>query len=168
MNLTQGVRPGVAVVTAVLVGMAGLLLLLLLRSTGGSVPQLIWLGVVPLVAMIALVLVLSWQVRRYVSGKGSPANRPSPQRARGTLVGAQAAALGGAALVGWYAAHVLLHLPLVDVPSQRGQLLWALVHAVLAAALSVAGFVGQHWCRIPPGEDDDEDGTVKDGGLAYG
>lgn len=169
MNPTQGVRPASAALTAVLVGMAGWLLLVLLRSAGGHVPVLTWLGLVPLVAMIVLVLAMAWQVRRYVRGKGRATSRPSPQRARGTLVGSQAAALGGAALVGWYLANALLYLPVLDVASQRAQLIWALVHALLAAGLSVAGFVGQAWCRIPPGEDDEDgDGRVPDGDLAYG
>ena len=166
MNPLAGVRPGAAALTALLVGMACWLLLVGLRSVGGRPPHLTWLGLVPLVAMIALVLVMTWQVRRYVQGGGGA--RPSPQRARATLVGAQAAALGGAALVGWYLANALLRLPLVDVPSQRDQLLWALVHALLAAGLCVAGFVGQAWCRIPPTDDDEKDGGVTDGGLAYG
>ena len=32
---------------------------------------------------------------------------------------AQAAALGGAALVGWYLANALAHLPNADVPAER-------------------------------------------------
>ena len=168
MNLAQGVRPGTAVITAVLAGMAGWLLLVPIRAAGGDPPPLSWLAVVPLVAITALVLVMAWQVRRYVRGTGPQERAPSPQRARGTLVGAQAAALGGAALAGWYLANALVHLPLVDVPSRRAQLVWALVHAALAVGMSVAGFVGQAWCRIPPGDDDEKDGAVDNGGLAYG
>lgn len=68
--------------------------------------------------------------------------------------------------MGWYAANTLVHLPYADVPSERVQLGWGLVHAALALALSVSGYVGQAWCRIPPGEDDDDAATER--GLAYG
>lgn len=169
MNPEQGVRVGVGVVTAVLSGMASWLLLAVVRSAGGSHPVISWIGLVPLVAVTVLVLVMTWQIRRYVHGKSR--RRPSPQRARGTLVGAQAAALGGAALVGWYLANALVHLPVADVPSQRVQLVWGLVHAGVALALSVSGYVGQAWCRIPPTKHDDEDDggdAVTDGDLAYG
>ena len=111
-------------------------------------------------------LAMCWQIRRYV--RGTATVRPSPQRGRGTLVGAQAAALGGAALLGWYAANALVHLRDTDVASVRAQLVWALVHAAAALALSVAGYVGQAWCRIPPGDDDDDGGTAPEGDLAYG
>lgn len=166
-SVHQGIRISSGVITALLVGMASWLLLELVRSAGGSYPVISWIGLVPLVAVTLLVLVMCWQIRRYARGKGTA--RPTPQRARGTLVGAQAAALGGAALLGWYAANALAHLPNADVASERVQLVWGLVHAATALALSVSGYVGQAWCRIPPSEnDEDDDGTVADGDLAYG
>ena len=164
MNPSQGVRPGTGVVVAVLSGMGSWLLLQVLRSLGADYPVISWLGLVPLVAVTLLVLVMSWQIRRYAQGRTKV--RPSPQRGRGTVVGAQAAALGGAALLGWYAANALVHLPNADVPSVRVQLVWGIVHAVAALALSVTGYVGQAWCRVPP--DDDDDGEAVSDGLAYG
>lgn len=165
MTPVQGVRPGTGVIVAVLSAMACWLLLQVMRSLGGDYPVITWMGLVPLVALAVLVLVMCWQIRRYVRGKGTL--RPSPQRGRGTLVGAQAAALGGAALLGWYVANALVHLPNADVPSQQVHLTWALVHAGAALVLSIAGFVGQAWCRIPPGDDDDDD-SAPEGDLAYG
>ena len=166
MNLAQGVRPATGGIVAVLTGMASWLLLQLVRGLGGEYPVISWLGLVPLLAVAVLVLAMCWQIRRYV--RGTATVRPSPQRGRGTLVGAQAAALGGAALLGWYAANALVHLRDTDVASVRAQLVWALVHAAAALALSVAGYVGQAWCRIPPGDDDDDGGTAPEGDLAYG
>jgi hypothetical protein len=164
VNSLDGVSVPRGLLVVTLSSMASWLLLQLVRTLGGEYPVISWLGLVPLVAVTVLVLVMSWQIRRYVQGRTRV--RPSPQRGRGTLVGAQAAALGGAALLGWYLANALVHLPTVDVPSHRVQLVWGLVHAGAAVALSVAGYVGQHWCRIPPG--DDEDDGVPDGDLAYG
>lgn len=163
MRPEQGVRVMTGVIIAVLAGMGSWLLLQVLRSFGAEYPVISWLGLVPLVAVTLLVLVMCWQIRRWSLGKGP---RPSPQRGRGTVVGAQAAALGGAALLGWYAANALVHLPNADVPSVRVQLVWGIVHAVAALALSVTGYVGQAWCRVPP--DDDDDGKAVSDGLAYG
>lgn len=166
MSEVQGVRPGAGAVVAVLTGMGSWLLLQVLRSLGAEYPVISWIGLVPLLAVTALVLVMTWQIRRYTRGRGTL--RPTPQRGRGTLVGAQAAALGGAALLGWYAANALVHLPNADVSSERVQLVWGLVHALAALGLSVAGYVGQAWCRIPPGDDDGDGEAVGDGDLAYG
>ncbi|HSP59710.1 MAG TPA: DUF3180 family protein [Ornithinimicrobium sp.] len=167
MNPVEGVRRTTGVLVAVLSAMAGWLVLQLLRALGAEYPVISWLGLVPLVAVTLLVLVMSWQIRRYLRGAGTA--RPSPQRGRGTLVGAQAAALGGAALVGWYLANALVHLPHADVPGEREQLLWGLVHLGAALLLSVVGYLGQAWCRIPPGDGDDDDGDgVPDADLAYG
>ncbi|WP_151525729.1 DUF3180 domain-containing protein [Serinicoccus kebangsaanensis] len=166
MRGVDGVRVGTGAIVAVLAGMASWLLLQVVRSLGGGYPVISWIGLVPLVAVTLLVLVMCWQIRRYLLGRGTL--RPSPQRGRGTVVGAQAAALGGAALLGWYAANALVHLPNADVASERVQLVWGVVHAVAALVLSVAGYVGQDWCRIPPTEHDDDDDGVADGDLAYG
>lgn len=165
MNRLDGVRPARAAFVAVLSGMASWLLLQLVIALDGRPPVISWLGLVPLVAVTMLVLVMGWQIRRYVLGRTTV--RPSPQRGRGTLVGAQAAALGGAALLGWYLANALVHLPIADVPSHQTQLVWGLVHAGAALVLSVVGFLAQHWCRIPPEDDDDRGEGVTDGGLAY-
>lgn len=164
MNSLDGVRPARGFLVLVLSAMASWVLLQTVRAMGGVYPQISWIGLVPLVAVTVLVLVMCWQIRRYVQGESKV--RPSPQRGRGTLVGAQTAALGGAALVGWYLVNALVRLPVVAVETQRDDLVWGLVHAGASLVLSVTGFVGQHWCRIPPGDDDDD--GVPDGDLAYG
>lgn len=167
MNPAQGVTVRSGVIVALLAGIPSLLALSLARRAGAELAGLTWWGLVPLVLFAGLVLVLSWQVRRYVrrGAQGSVHRVLSPQRGRATLVGAQAAALGGAALLGWYLAIAVLQVPNVDVPSVREQFLWALGHGVAALGLSVAGYVGQWWCRLPPEDSDGEDG---EGDLAFG
>jgi hypothetical protein len=163
----QGVRPVTALILALASTVGSWVLLQTMRVLTGGFPTLSWLGLVPLVAVVVLVLVLSWQIRRWT--RGSTRVRPTPQRGRGTLVGAQAAALGGAVLLGWYLANAGVHLRDADIPGERAQLVRALVHAMTAAGLCASGFLGQAWCRVPPsGEDDDDDGAIADGGLAYG
>ncbi|WP_153397749.1 DUF3180 domain-containing protein [Ornithinicoccus halotolerans] len=168
MSRPGEVRPGVVALLALASGVGCWILLDLWRRWGNELPQLPWVGVIPLSVLVLAVLVGGWQVRRYLAGEGR--GRPSPQRARGTLVAAQASALGGGALLGWYLANVLVHLPNADVPSVREALWRALVSAGVALALALVGLLVQHWCRLPPTEDDEDDDD--DGGrsrdLAYG
>lgn len=149
------------------------------QALGNELPRVPWLTTLPLTMLIVLVLWAAWQVRGYARRSESTEDRHgrraphapqastramlTPQRARGTLVAAQAAILGGGALVGWYLAIALLNLPNADVVSVRGLVLRALVSAAVAAGLAVAGLVAQAWCRLPP-EEDDEDGPQ---GLSY-
>lgn len=162
----DGVRVGAALAAALLAALVGWVGLTLWRGSGREYPVLPWLALVPLLLLCLAVLVSAWQVRRYVKGIGT--FRPSPQWARGALVAAQACALGGAVLTGWYLANVLVHLPDLDVASVRDLTLRAAASALAALLVSVSGFVAQWWCRLPPQEDEDERGGRGPGGLAYG
>ena len=94
-------------------------------------------------------------VRRFLRGQ---ATRPlSPIRAARTLVLAQAAALTGAGVLGFYAAQLALVLPDIDLPSYRS-LMWRLLGLCLGAVLlAAAGMATQRMCRIDGGERDEED-----------
>lgn len=170
MTRQGGVRPGAVALLVLVSGVGCWVLLDLWRRWGNELPHLPWVGLLPLSVLVLAVLAGGWQVRRYLAGEGH-GRRPSPQRARGTLVAAQASALGGGALLGWYLANVLVHLPNADVPSVRDALWRALVSAGVALALALAGLLVQHWCRLPPtedDEDDDDDGGGRSRDLAYG
>lgn len=164
MGDLTGVRVSAVAAATVASTVVCVLLLRGWRALGNELPEVPWVAVGPLALLILLVLVAGWQVRRYARYRRS-ADRPggrvpqriSPQRARGTLVAAQASALGGGALVGWYLSIALLQLPNADVVSVRSLVIRAGVCAVVALLLAVAGLVAQHWCRLPPGEHDDED-----------
>jgi Protein of unknown function (DUF3180) len=72
---------------------------------------------------------------------------------------AQAAALAGAATLGWYVAQVLLVLPDADVPSQQAQILQLGALGLGAVGLSAVGLLVQRMCRLddePPGPSDDD------------
>ncbi|CAN5388422.1 hypothetical protein BH23ACT6_BH23ACT6_05560 [soil metagenome] len=170
---------GIGVGTAMLAG-AGAVLLSALglvgwRNVGGDYPQLPWLAVIPMLLYAVLVLYAAWRIRQYVrSDKGQPVAMfvPTPQQARGTLVAAQAGALGGALLVGFYLANAAVHIANIDVPSVRGLFARALVCAGAALLVSVAGFVGQWMCRLPPQDGEGPGGTdgvdVDGDGVAFG
>lgn len=163
MNDLTGVRVSAVALVATASTVVCVLLLRGWRALGNALPEVPWIATAPLALLTLLVLVSGWQVRRYARfrRREDPAARPpqriSPQRARGTLVGAQAAALGGGALVGWYLSITLLQLPYADVASVRSMTIRAAVTALVALVLAASGLLAQHWCRLPPGESEDED-----------
>ena len=123
-------------------------------ESGRSMPQNSWFAVAIIVLMAVAILVAAREIQRYVKGESTVV--PTPQRARRTLVGAQATIVGGGAAAGWYLAQAFVHLPNADVDSIRSALIRASVLFVVSAGLSVAGLVAQAWCKNPP-EDDDAD-----------
>ncbi|USQ79595.1 DUF3180 domain-containing protein [Ornithinimicrobium faecis] len=160
---SSGVRSSAVVLVAIVSTVVCVLLLRGWQSLGNGVPDVPWIAIAPLGLLILLVLVSGWQVRRYARFRrtedktAKAPQRISPERSRGTLVAAQAAALGGGALIGWYLAIALLRLPNADVLSVRDQAIRAAVCAGVALVLALAGLLAQHWCRLPPGENDDDD-----------
>lgn len=169
----DGITASAAAISAVLAGVLSWLGLFAWRSAGHDYPQLPWLGLIPLGLYAVLVLYAAWKVRQYVQGSSTRLPntfQPTPQQARGTLVAAQAGALGGAMLVGFYGANALVHVSTLDVESVRGLFIRAVVCMVGAAVVSLAGFAGQWMCRLPEDDDRDEDRRrpPDDEGVAYG
>lgn len=136
---------------------AGWLLLDTWTGTGRDPLPLPWTAVVGTVALALAVVAIGLPVRRWVNGDR---DRPlDPLFAARAVVLAKAAAYGGAVLTGWYAAQALAVLPDV-VGARRTRLLVAVAAAVAALAVTVAGFLVQRWCRVPPGDDEDEEDGV--------
>ena len=143
-----------AVLIAVATGLISWILLDSWTSSGGNPPPLPWATVLAIGALVAVVLAAGWPVRRWLHGrKDKPID---PLVAARTAVLARAAAYGGAVLTGWYVGQAVDVLPdLVGV--RRDRFVIALVAGAVAIGLSAAGFVVQHWCRIPPEDDDSFD-----------
>ena len=96
------------------------------------------------------VLAAGWPVRRWVRGRR---DRPlDPLVAARTVVFAKAAAYGGAAVAGWYAAQALSLIG-EDSSALRRRLLLALLATAFGVGISAAGFVVQRWCRVPHEDD---------------
>lgn len=125
-------------------------------NAGHMLPPASWVSAVLLLLMAALVLAAGLPVRRFLRGQ---ATKPlSPIRAARTLVLAQAAALTGAGVLGYYGAQILLILPDLDLPS-NASLVWRLAALCVGALLlGAAGLATQRMCRID--KDEDEDRTV--------
>jgi hypothetical protein len=121
-------------------------------TRGGHLPlPLPWTAVAGAAALAVVVVVAGLPVRRWVRGERE---RPlDPLLAARTVVFAKAAAYGGAALVGWYAAQGLVLLPDL-VGDRRGRFVLAVLAALCSVGVAVAGLVVQRWCRVPPSDDD--------------
>lgn len=153
-----GVRARHVLGTALVVGAFGYGVL---RLAGGAaaLPSPGWAGVLLIVLMAVGVYVAGLPVRRLRAGRPSPT--VGPLRAARTLVLAQAAALSGAGLFGWYAAQALVLVPDLDVDSQRARLWPLLVLVVAGGLLVVSGLLVQRMCRLDtehrPGSGEDDE-----------
>ncbi|MFN2320475.1 MAG: DUF3180 family protein [Dermatophilaceae bacterium] len=101
---------------------------------------------VVLLVLAGLVLWAGWQVRTYQRGQARRAL--SALRAARILSLAQAGALTGAALAGWYLGHLAILLPDRDLTPYGRQVVPLLVVIGSGALLAVAGLLAQRWCRI--------------------
>lgn len=147
----DGIRFRVLATVAVVIGGASWVVLKLLQGGGRELPTTSWLAVFIFVALGLGLLLAGRPVKRLVAGR---ATRPlNPLYAARVLAMAQAAALAGAAIVGWYLAQIVLLLPDADIPSQQLQMLVLGILALAAAGLATVGLVVQRWCRL------DEDST---------
>ena len=157
MSRPDGIRARVLVAVAVIVAGASWVVLKLLADGGRDLPSTSWLAVFIFVALALGLLVAGRPVKRLVAGR---ATRPlNPLYAARVLAMAQAAALTGAGIAGWYAAQILLLVPDADIPSQQLQILVLGILTVVSAGLAAVGLVVQRWCRLdePDPRQDDRD-----------
>lgn len=120
---------------------------------GRLLPATSWGAVIVLVFMAVGVFFAGLPIRRFLRGQ---AKKPlNPMRAMRTLVLAQAAALTGALVTGWYLAQVLVLLPDFDIGSVRGVVVRAAALAAGGVVMAIAGLAAQAMCRVDKGEDRD-------------
>lgn len=168
-----------AVAAGVLVTALSGLVMQLLRNSGGALPRHSWWEVLLVAALCAALGAGGWRVRDQVrtrtrakreadaalrAGQDEPQARAAAadvmrghegvaaDTARRVVVFAQAAAVGGAVLAGWYLGQALVHLGRFHVASARASLLVLGFLAASAVALSALGFLVQRWCMIPDDE----------------
>ena len=156
VNQGQGLRWSQLAAIALAVGLVSWLGWRFYLNGGHLLGPSSWVSSVLLVAMAVLVLSTGLPVRRFLRGE---ARKPlSPIRAARTLVLAQAAALTGSGLVGWYAAQALHAFSDLSLPDYH-LLLWQVLAACAGAVLlTVAGMATQRMCRVDrPPRDDDRD-----------
>ena len=113
---------------------------------GHLLPVPSWGALIVLVFMASGVFFAGLPVRRFLRGQ---AKKPlNPMRAMRTLVLAQAAALTGALVTGWYVAQVLVLLPDFDIDSRRNLGVRLAALAAGGVLMAVAGLVAQAMCRV--------------------
>lgn len=130
-------------------------LLTFAESRSKYLPTVPWVVDLVLVVLIGLVGISGWRVRAYLKGRRPGLN---PLVAARTLSLAQAAALGGVLLSGWYFAQFLVAAADWGFESRRTTATAAVVAAVLALALSAMGIIVERWCRLTGGSDEDPPG----------
>ena len=148
VNAGLGLRWAQLVATALVVGAVSWIGWRIYLNTGALLGPASWVSSVLLLIMAVLVVGAGLPVRRFLRGE---ATRPlSPIRAARTLVLAQAAALTGAGVLGWYAAQAAHALAELSLPGYR-ELLWRLLALCgSTAVLAVAGMLTQRMCRVDP------------------
>lgn len=119
-------------------------------SRGNNPVPVVLLQVLLVLVLAGVVLLLGLRIRRHVRA-GEPLE---PTDAVRTLVLGQAAAITGAAHLGYFAAQLGLALPRLQAPEPRAQA-WLAGSAMLASALMIAaGLIAEWCCRVPPSDDD--------------
>jgi len=126
---------------------------------GHELPAGSWGGVIVLVFMACGVFFAGLPIRRFLRGQ---AKKPlNPLRAMRTLVLAQAAALTGALVTGWYLAQLLVLVPNLDVDSVRVVLVRLGALAAGGVLMSIAGLLTQGMCRVDKPDDGDENKNME-------
>ena len=154
VNEGLGLRWTQLAATALVVGAVSWIGWRIYLNTGALLGPASWISSVLLLVMAVLVVGAGLPVRRFLRGE---ADKPlSPIRAARTLVLAQAAALTGAGVLGWYAAQAAHALAELSLPGYR-DLLWRLLAlCVSAVVLAAAGMLTQRMCRVDPPDRGDE------------
>ncbi|OXN00731.1 DUF3180 domain-containing protein [Bifidobacterium vansinderenii] len=136
-------------IAVILGGFAGVMLVKLTEHSEYTFTGAPWIVPVLLGLLGVLVLVLSWQVHKYVKGDLKDL---SMERAVNTLVLAKSLGVAGAALVGWYGGQLVMCLPHLDAEYYANAALECGVAAVVCLADMIIGIVGEYWCQLPPHE----------------
>lgn len=145
--LTEGLRPRHLLTIAAAVFLGSAIVWNLYTGSSRPLPGPTWLTLVVVLVLAALVLWGGWQVRDYQ--RGGRRREFTVLRAARTLRLAQAAALTGAVVAGWFLGHLAILLPDRDLTPYSRQVLPLLLIIGSSVVLVVAGLVAQRWCRLP-------------------
>lgn len=154
LNDGKGIRLSQLLAVTVLVGGLGWVLIHVRLDRGSGQPSVSWIAAATLALAAVLIVSAGLPIRRYLQGRATTSL--NPMRAARTLALAQAGAITGSGVAGWYAAVVLAAFPDRGL-SSANQLIWTALAALAAAILLVAaGLVVQRICRLDPPDEGTE------------
>lgn len=143
-------------VAAVFGALAGWLVVVVANALDLVAPYVPWTAPAALVVIAALVGALAWSTHQRIQVRKE---RILPERAVAFLVLGKASALAGAVIAGGYLAFALMFVDRFEAAAPRERVVRALVAVVAAAGLGVAGLLLERACRVPDGDDDQDDGA---------
>ncbi|HEY8589044.1 MAG TPA: DUF3180 domain-containing protein [Naasia sp.] len=149
--------PGLPVGLAIAGGVIGWLLEVGLASAGSAVLVPPYSLAVALAGIALVLAAAGWPIRQTVRGKAT--RRLDPFRAMRVLLLAKASTLAGALIGGASLAIVLYLLSRPVLPSAA--LPPAIAAVVASLVLVAAGLLVEHWCRVPPEDDDPGDPALQ-------
>ncbi len=155
---------GVTIRLVLLVGLVATafcyLVLRIWTGHGGTLPPASWGALLVLVFMAFGVFFAALPVRRFLRGQAGKSL--NPMRAMRTVVLAQASALTGALVTGWYLSQILLLVPDLDIASRRALALRLAALAAGGVLMVVAGLLAQAMCRVDQNHPHREDDRNRD------
>lgn len=153
--LSEGLKPRHLATATAAVTLLSAVFWHLFTRTGRMLHAPSWLTAAVVLVLAVLVLWGGWQVRRYQRGRRE--KDFTALRAARILMLAQAGALTGAVVAGWFLGHLVILLPDRDLTPYGRQIVPLLVLIGSGVALAIAGLVAQRWCRLPEDTDDPSD-----------
>jgi hypothetical protein len=148
--------PVTTIAIAALFGaLAGWLVVVVANALDLVPPYVPWTAPAALAVIAALVGALAWSTHQRIHVRKE---RVEPERAVAFLVLGKASALAGALIAGGYLAFALLFAGRWDADGPRERVIRSLVAVVAAGGLCVAGLLLERACKVPGGDDQDDDG----------
>ncbi len=148
-------RLGVLINVGALTGLAAYLAFVVLNNKMIGVPRP---SLLTAVLMLYIAGLLWWQgreVKKLVAGEETWMTR---LRAARLPLWAKACAIGASAVAGYSAAQVVFCLRYADVALYRRDAIEAGLVAVAAAIAVGVALLVEHWCTLPPDDDDPQQG----------
>lgn len=148
----RGLRWTTVAVIATVTGLVGFLVQRSWTMRSGGLPAPSWASVILLVAMSIGIVATGIPIRRAL--RGEKKRRITAVRGLRTLVLAQAAAVTGGLVVGWYGGLLLALAPDAEAGSVQAAMVVGVALVVGGALLAGSGLWVQAQCRIDPPDDD--------------
>ncbi len=141
-------------VAALFGGLAGWILVVSANALDLIPPEVPWTAPVGLALVAALVGALAYNTHQRIQVRHEWMD---PHRAVAFLVLGKASALAGALVGGGYLAYALMFLARMDAAGPRERVIRSGVAVAAAIGLAIAGLLLERACRVPRGDDEDDE-----------